>query len=685
MSAADSGISTILSSYNTNLPSDSSSSHAQDIPTGLLSLKRPASPDPDDQISSRKRMREDTDDVHGRQAGGDAPHTIDGHALAEDLAQELQCGCCAELVYKPVVVTPCDHFFCGSCCTLWVKNGGTNCPACRGVSSIVTPSRAVQSMVDVLLRAAPHRQRTERERMQADEIYPTSRAFRIPVPREPSPEPTIPTSTDFVQPCPHCTPNNPFNWTCPQPIPDPNTDADHAWHVNDGTPPGHGFCGNCEVLLALHAPSTSRCDFCQVSFCGINVQGRCVALGLSMQTPHGLTDLGDLIQSTEVYDCFDGNTVEVDFLLDYMTSHRLSPKHIYRQPLIEQDLFMDMHAVAGGIDSDPSAPRRSICRLCAAEIFLYGLRDWWVRERRKAVLDGTLADRKDCPEGRNCRNINDLINHIIVPLELEHEPAAPEMAAPQPETSTSSSLPNLVSVTDGYSFSNSNSSSPRRAGSALPPASSTTLPSIGDLGIPLGPFATLPLPASLTSHTIPLFLRVGANDDTVIAERSRLSPEEMQEAQEVVEAAPPDLPSQTQDKDAVEDIDVDEDEHAEPSSSQSRRAVEAHLDEAAFAGYETDPDHDSPSDAELEPGRDEDDLDAAACYAAAQAQAEAELPSVRRAASQSKMSVDFEYADHMPMDGVLSTPPVAGGLPSFSLSRLPEADPVARPYPVGVE
>lgn len=41
------------------------------------------------------------------------PPPVDGQALAEDLAQELQCGCCAELVYKPVVVMPCEHFFCG--------------------------------------------------------------------------------------------------------------------------------------------------------------------------------------------------------------------------------------------------------------------------------------------------------------------------------------------------------------------------------------------------------------------------------------------------------------------------------------------------------------------------------------------------------------------------------------------
>jgi len=44
-----------------------------------------------------------------------------------------------------------------------------------------------------------------------------------------------------------------------------------------------------------------------------------------------MSDIGDLIQSAEVYECFDGNAVEVDIMLDYMTAHRLSPRHIYRE------------------------------------------------------------------------------------------------------------------------------------------------------------------------------------------------------------------------------------------------------------------------------------------------------------------------------------------------------------------
>lgn len=70
------------------------------------------------------------------------------------------------------------------------------------------------------------------------------RCQKLPAPREASPEPNINQSTEFAQPCPHCLPGNPFGWRCPLPIPDPNTDADHAWPLDDGLPPGHAHCGN---------------------------------------------------------------------------------------------------------------------------------------------------------------------------------------------------------------------------------------------------------------------------------------------------------------------------------------------------------------------------------------------------------------------------------------------------------
>ncbi|KAG6903253.1 hypothetical protein C0995_000148 [Termitomyces sp. Mi166 len=296
--------------------------------------------------NSRKRMKEDKVSAPKAVDNSDATLSTISSTLADDLARELECGCCSDLVYRPVLVNPCQHFFCGSCCVLWIRNGGTNCPACRGPSTVVTPFRALQSVVDTLLRAAPHKARPERERQQADEIYKAGHSIRIPPPREPSPEADMEAPSDFARPCPHCAPNNPYGWRCPQPVPDPATDIDHAWHLEDGLPPGHAHCDMSndgpssnyvffsENLLATHAPNTTtKCDLCQVYFCGIGVRDRCIALPLRAQQPHGLSNVGDLILSSDVYDCFNSNNVEVEIMLDYITAQEMTPPHIYREAI----------------------------------------------------------------------------------------------------------------------------------------------------------------------------------------------------------------------------------------------------------------------------------------------------------------------------------------------------------------
>lgn len=81
---------------------------------------------------------------------------------------------------------------------------------------------------------------------------------------------------------------------------------------------------------------------CQVYFCGIGVQHRCVAVRLANAHPHGMSDIGDLIQSTEVYECFDGNAVEVDIMLDYLGTRHISPRHIYGEvsvPPLAPEIF----------------------------------------------------------------------------------------------------------------------------------------------------------------------------------------------------------------------------------------------------------------------------------------------------------------------------------------------------------
>ena len=126
-------------------------SQEDDLPTSLItpssprlslivvppSLKRRASPSfecPED--NSRKRLKEEPGDMTHQPQPNISESTT---SFVDELAQELQCGCCSELVYKPVLVMPCQHFFCGryesmltrykctllmkcfSCCVLWIR------------------------------------------------------------------------------------------------------------------------------------------------------------------------------------------------------------------------------------------------------------------------------------------------------------------------------------------------------------------------------------------------------------------------------------------------------------------------------------------------------------------------------------------------------------------------------------
>ena len=88
-----------------------------------------------------------------------------------------------------------------------------------------------------------------------------------------------------------------------------------------------------ENLLAIAAPLTTKCHFCLVLFCSIIAEG-CMAVPLAVQRPHGYRDVADLIQSSDVYDCFDQNTFEVELLLDYLSSQSLTPAHVYREVCI---------------------------------------------------------------------------------------------------------------------------------------------------------------------------------------------------------------------------------------------------------------------------------------------------------------------------------------------------------------
>lgn len=86
-------------------------------------LKRPASPTFEGlEEDSRKRVKT-VDHVNVPQTNpalADATQAValsteptPSSALLDDLEQELLCGCCSAIVYRPVIVYPCEHYFCG--------------------------------------------------------------------------------------------------------------------------------------------------------------------------------------------------------------------------------------------------------------------------------------------------------------------------------------------------------------------------------------------------------------------------------------------------------------------------------------------------------------------------------------------------------------------------------------------
>lgn len=148
------------------------------------------------------------------------------------------------------------------------------------------------------------------------------------------------------------------------------------------------MCLPSENLAATRAPTTTKCDLCQVFFCGIGVQGRCIAAPLHIQHPHGLSDIGDLIQSADVYECFDSNNVEVDIMLDYLTAQGMTPRHIYRDvcsPTRWQEtstkidyLDRDAHSVA--------TPRLQAANGTRA-IFRHSCRNPWYRSGSRGATE----------------------------------------------------------------------------------------------------------------------------------------------------------------------------------------------------------------------------------------------------------------------------------------------------------
>ncbi|CAE7195726.1 unnamed protein product [Rhizoctonia solani] len=423
-----------------------------------------------------------------------APPDDRGARLVDEIESELRCGCCTELAYNATCFfEPMSPLF------LWIMYDSpfvsfSQCPElypshlpsmphCSDkyhsqqvsistgthlfvskFNHMVLPAmyRVVQSLVAALLRVYPERARTEGERAQADEIYIAGREIPIPPPRAPNSDTLLPqqqnsAGDNLARPCPHCAPNNSFDWTCPRPIPNPDTDRANAWNVENGPPPGHNYCGACDELYAIGAPTSSRCDMCTTGFCGISVPQVCRSHWLhQVRLMSDYNSLQGLIESDRIYDIFNSNSIEVEILFDYLREAEITPNMIYLdiidhiqatpegfEPMITRDAFRGSHPVDMRVSDAQYTAARS-------------------REQLPSVLFAEFTDEEDSDD------------------EREDERRTGVSAGGSEANRSSSRLTNgsLSGLANGSSSLANGSGRPANGGEASP---TTVLPRLADL------------------------------------------------------------------------------------------------------------------------------------------------------------------------------------------------------------
>ncbi|KAJ6108154.1 hypothetical protein N7523_009477 [Penicillium sp. IBT 18751x] len=122
---------------------------------------------------------------------------VQGTGLA-GLEKELGCSICTELLYQPLTLLDCLHTFCGSCLKEWFSAQGSRrrhsssaprftCPSCRAEVRETRPNATVTTLLDMVLRAHPDRDRSAEEKDEIAQRYkPGDSVTPLPQPDEDS-------------------------------------------------------------------------------------------------------------------------------------------------------------------------------------------------------------------------------------------------------------------------------------------------------------------------------------------------------------------------------------------------------------------------------------------------------------------------------------------------------------------
>ncbi|CAD7949959.1 unnamed protein product [Amoebophrya sp. A120] len=98
--------------------------------------------------------------------------------LRDELLQDITCGVCCDVLYKPICVIPCLHNFCSSCYLEWVhtsvvakrtmKPPKEQCPICRVEVTHRQLNCPLIGIVDTFLKNHPEKKRTENDLAEQD-------------------------------------------------------------------------------------------------------------------------------------------------------------------------------------------------------------------------------------------------------------------------------------------------------------------------------------------------------------------------------------------------------------------------------------------------------------------------------------------------------------------------------------
>lgn len=85
----------------------------------------------------------------------------------EDIAKEMECSICLNLIYGCVTCMPCLHNFCGACLSAWT-NTSYYCPQCRTPIANVNKNPMANNIIQKYIKKNPECERSQREKADMD-------------------------------------------------------------------------------------------------------------------------------------------------------------------------------------------------------------------------------------------------------------------------------------------------------------------------------------------------------------------------------------------------------------------------------------------------------------------------------------------------------------------------------------